>query len=783
MHDALLPYALLCQYSADEATTTIPASWTKLDNTLELPLAAEYHASAHFFLSENHLIIVIQGNAFVEGESDIAEFGRRCIASLEIIEEKISSTIGTFSLAEGTSIHFTGFSLGAMLAEILAVKSNTPAVTFESPGIARVLEEIPDRTPDATDLLTTVLTVPNPVNTHDEHIGRIYRIKIDHVAQSSYQHTMLAIGDWALKMAQFFMLIKIYGNLKQNDIIKNAIAYNQDLLKRQQDIFEYKTPLYEIDVYGFPAVAPNILRTEEHLQEQAAAGNLYAQSILAFRDIISCLKHHQTNGHFYTFSYLTSLTALTWKNHKNISKKRSPNNFSLEKILEALEEKETIHDINSWPTRYLPNQSWRAFFKKLFIPQRGMYLFAGENAYLEHQRTTSIPGYREGERVVDITLPRSNEASTPTDAAGKAEAEEKTEVTLSHRDMTSGMANLFFQSTLHAPKIYRHLQILRLSHNALDGAIQDDLIGVLCAEHINLIELDLSHNRINWMCFIAIIDVAFEKQAQLKDIDFSHNHIVLRESSRFVSQDTAESASASASAFAALQTARTVNISGNILLPTAKFKYAATAEQQTAREAAQRDSIIDHAFSSQLIKHSVFKSTVIDLTSIVPDNTEMLDARNGFVYLMAVKPNLKLKEHAFIFIEYLDSSGHRLLRQYEIFDDGHIHANYKTPEEIYRAIETDNYQYGECSWKLPMRELHPWMERLNDKTLADDVPFSKTGSSSPGTHNCISWAIAQLKRLMPELNMKSHPKLPPSLVVQGYKKLSRQGSWFSFVRS
>lgn len=73
-----------------------------------------------------------------------------------------------------TKITHTGFSLGGIIAGASAAMSNTPmhAVTFDAPGIGSL--DI-DRTAIA-DRITNIVTVPNIVNTCNQHVGKIKQL-------------------------------------------------------------------------------------------------------------------------------------------------------------------------------------------------------------------------------------------------------------------------------------------------------------------------------------------------------------------------------------------------------------------------------------------------------------------------------------------------------------------------------------------------------------------------------------------------------------------------------
>ncbi|MEM6965110.1 MAG: hypothetical protein AAF573_10105 [Bacteroidota bacterium] len=69
----------------------------------------------------------------------------------------------------------TGHSLGAILAELCAIKYNSKAVTFESPGSKPIAAQLPDN--QSLNLENPDITIynaePNQINTLHEHLGKV----------------------------------------------------------------------------------------------------------------------------------------------------------------------------------------------------------------------------------------------------------------------------------------------------------------------------------------------------------------------------------------------------------------------------------------------------------------------------------------------------------------------------------------------------------------------------------------------------------------------------------
>jgi len=119
----------------------------------------------------------ILGGQIIVGQQ--AKNLRATAAAIEIAKEK------------GYRLSFTGHSLGGWLAELSAYYSfayfdyrNVKAVTFESPGTAPMMEQLQSniRSKDArvkleTMDIVTYLANPNPANSCNPHVGRVYRVQ------------------------------------------------------------------------------------------------------------------------------------------------------------------------------------------------------------------------------------------------------------------------------------------------------------------------------------------------------------------------------------------------------------------------------------------------------------------------------------------------------------------------------------------------------------------------------------------------------------------------------
>ena len=101
----------------------------------------------------------------------------------------------------------TGHSLGAVLAELCAVKDNSKAITFESPGtkpLALQLIDNQDIDIEKVDI-TSYNAEPNQINTLHEHLGKVIPLYDKTKLQSAHSDTEKVLS---LKMHPIEELLK-----------------------------------------------------------------------------------------------------------------------------------------------------------------------------------------------------------------------------------------------------------------------------------------------------------------------------------------------------------------------------------------------------------------------------------------------------------------------------------------------------------------------------------------------------------------------------------------------
>lgn len=94
-------------------------------------------------------------------------------------------------------ISFTGHSLGACIAEVVAARFGCLAVTFDSPGTLGLINKDPFNSHKelAKELILSFLSAPNLINCCNQHAGRLYRLYISHVENGwTYSHAVAGVA-------------------------------------------------------------------------------------------------------------------------------------------------------------------------------------------------------------------------------------------------------------------------------------------------------------------------------------------------------------------------------------------------------------------------------------------------------------------------------------------------------------------------------------------------------------------------------------------------------------
>lgn len=185
---------------------------------------AGYFAKAFKVTIENDPFIIIAHCGTVETENGDLAADALLAFDLHHVQFPLATQFTEQVLkkisSEKVTIHHTGHSLGAALAEVTATEYGHDATTFESPGSYDLIAKT-SHTIRAKNKVTTYLTTPNFINTLKPHLGLSYRLYMDQVN--------VGVDENVSKMAtgMFNALAKLGGfdkTLKKLDQLKEPLV-------------------------------------------------------------------------------------------------------------------------------------------------------------------------------------------------------------------------------------------------------------------------------------------------------------------------------------------------------------------------------------------------------------------------------------------------------------------------------------------------------------------------------------------------------------------------------
>ena len=110
-------------------------------------------------------------------------------AELEELAERI--LLSNAVSKEGYNLKIIGYSLGAVMAELCAVKYGLDSITFESPGSLHLMQQHQELYPAKNyRLITSYLSAPNCINSLDSHPGNIFRMYLPQSRSLNCRHIM-----------------------------------------------------------------------------------------------------------------------------------------------------------------------------------------------------------------------------------------------------------------------------------------------------------------------------------------------------------------------------------------------------------------------------------------------------------------------------------------------------------------------------------------------------------------------------------------------------------------
>lgn len=149
----------------------VPQGWQTIEETHNSSLG--FKAAAYSFeqKGEQYVIVAYRGtkttrNFFIT-DSQIASRSQVGLYEpaekfYDVVKKKIKDT--------GKSIILTGHSMGAVLAELVALTNSVKAITFESPGSLPMAHDLPGA-PRRKELVKTFLSLPSAINSLNPQVG------------------------------------------------------------------------------------------------------------------------------------------------------------------------------------------------------------------------------------------------------------------------------------------------------------------------------------------------------------------------------------------------------------------------------------------------------------------------------------------------------------------------------------------------------------------------------------------------------------------------------------
>ena len=113
------------------------------------------------------------------------------------LDELVSDTLKLNLIEEqGYTFRLIGHSLGAVMAELSAVKFGVECIGFESPGSLNIMRQYPSKYHEENfKLITNYLSAPNIINTLNIHPGTVYRMHLSHADGFNVWHALECLLD------------------------------------------------------------------------------------------------------------------------------------------------------------------------------------------------------------------------------------------------------------------------------------------------------------------------------------------------------------------------------------------------------------------------------------------------------------------------------------------------------------------------------------------------------------------------------------------------------------
>jgi hypothetical protein len=173
---------------------TLPLGWTILNESGETDDWLGYYGRAYHNSKTGDIVIANRGSTDLDDERQyssisnrfsnaLVDFGLGCFWGVFRFKEPLQFQSAETFYQEinrqytNYSITITGFSLGGLLAELLAYKYNISAIAFDPPGALEIMQDAGINFDKLTNV-KIILANPNIVNTHGTHPVEPYYIDV-----------------------------------------------------------------------------------------------------------------------------------------------------------------------------------------------------------------------------------------------------------------------------------------------------------------------------------------------------------------------------------------------------------------------------------------------------------------------------------------------------------------------------------------------------------------------------------------------------------------------------
>lgn len=747
MFEELVICAQLCAHTENTDATALPPGWIVEDPVLSLALEEPYVANivlyinrtrqqAIFVCQTNETLGIVSTTLLQEHQKQLMQ---RLPSSLTQLEDVFARKIA--------DVHFifTGFGQGGSLAQLYAYSFNVHAFVLNSPGNRTLLENtftedhrLGTLHAHARALLHNVLTKPNPINTYDEQIGDVYRLKIPHVGANSWSHYAFSILDLASFISNFLMIgscVKAGSTSVQLATASTKMAEAQAsheialLFARETAEAAAKQTLTES---AFQAT----LRGSFHMKELSTTVNS-AKDAFRLSEAIWTGAKVTANSAMQT-AVINTGTATAFKIDKCPLFKTKANEWqhSIGPIAAFLgngDQRHALISMRSWPRVCQAPKTWGRFFTELVLPTRGRYIL-DENAYIEASSISLLPGYEEEARAE----PRFEFAPAGAGAGIESTTLRAPTTTLtatydlSANSLTSRALNSALTHIDLHPDRFTLLRNLNIANNLLTDEAARLLSLATWMERLE--EINLSRNRITYAGFLILVTALASPSTTVQVLNISENRIHL-----------------TYDATRELRTDKRINISANIADLESEIAAELSPTEHTTNQTRNQTLIenVTHHFSL-FARDDGFKS-------IFPWVTQDFNITADRSLLFVVANRALIDQHAFLLIERVNAQHLKEIIIYELFFDqrtqrAFVSCTHPTPSHrrLTDLLE-DNGSYQSAHYSISREMEHILIPRLNSDVRRGRAlnyhSFASRNSDGTERINCAKWLADHLRAI------------------------------------